>query len=101
MAYEIFLTNPAIDELKSIRVFDRRRIVGEIKTQLPHEPTVETRHRKSLGSATPGFEHVAPVWEFRVGDFRVFYDVNEPERRVYVRAVRHKAPNQTTEEVIS
>ena len=101
MAYEIFLTDPALGELRSIRVFDRRRMVSEIKIQLLHQPTVEIRDRKSLGSATPGFEHVAPVWQLRVGDFRVFDDVNQSEQRVYVRAVRRKAPSQTTEEVIS
>ena len=101
MAYEIYIAQPARAELKETRVFDRRRIVDEIKTQLAHEPTVSTRHRKCLGSASPEFEHVLPVWELRVGDFRVFYDVDDDVNAVFVRAVRRKEPDQTTDEVIS
>lgn len=41
-----------------------------------------------------------PVWELRVGGFRVFCDVNEAERRVVIRAVREKPPHRTTEEVL-
>jgi len=38
--------------------------------------------------------------ERRVGDWRVFYDVDGEERRVYVRAVRRKPPHRTTEEIL-
>lgn len=101
MPYEIYITQPARAELKEIRVFDRRRIVDEIKTQLVNEPTVSTRHRKCLGAASPEFEHVEPIWELRVGDFRVFYDFDEDACSVFIRAVRRKDPEQTTAEVIS
>ncbi|WP_442946922.1 type II toxin-antitoxin system RelE family toxin [Nostoc sp. CMAA1605] len=36
----------------------------------------------------------------RVGDYRIFYDVDEEDKIVYIRAVRYKAPGQTTEEII-
>jgi len=36
----------------------------------------------------------------RVGPFRVFYDVQEAERRVYVRAIRHKPAHRQTEEIL-
>ena len=36
----------------------------------------------------------------RIGEFRVFYDVNEAEARVMVRAIRHKPPHKTTEEIL-
>jgi mRNA-degrading endonuclease RelE of RelBE toxin-antitoxin system len=35
-----------------------------------------------------------------VGVFRVFYDVNEEERRVYVRAIRRKPGRLKTEEIL-
>ena len=37
---------------------------------------------------TPPWDHVEPVWEPRFGEFRVFYDVDENESRVVVRALR-------------
>ena len=100
MAYEVRLTDSATEELRAIRVFDRRWIVDEIKRQLRDEPTVSTRNRKCLHVAVPEFEHVPPVWELRVGDYRVFYDVEEPSQTVYVRAVHRKQPGQATEEII-
>ena len=39
-----------------------------------------------------------PLWDLRVGDFRVFYDVEEKTQMVYVRAVRDKPPHATSEE---
>ena len=86
MAFTIELTRGAVEELKAVRVFDRRRIVGEMNSQLVHEPTVPTRNRKMLKAALPDFEHVPPVWELRVGEYRVFYDVDESAQTVYVRA---------------
>jgi hypothetical protein len=39
-----------------------------------------------------------PLWELRVGDFRVLYHVVEDV--VFIRAVRAKRPHQTTEQVL-
>jgi len=47
-------------------------IIAGVETQLAHEPLVDTRNRKRL-RANP----IAP-WELRVGDIRVFYEVDEP-----------------------
>jgi mRNA-degrading endonuclease RelE of RelBE toxin-antitoxin system len=98
-AYQIELTELAVTELKAIRAFDRRRILDQVKEQLARQPSVPTRHRKRLEAVSPGFEHVAPVWELRIGEYRVFYDVDEVKYTVYVRAVRLKQPHQTTEDI--
>jgi hypothetical protein len=34
------------------------------------------------------------------GEYRVFYDIQEAEETVKVRAVRHKPPHKTTEEIL-
>jgi mRNA-degrading endonuclease RelE of RelBE toxin-antitoxin system len=41
-----------------------------------------------------------PVWELRIGEYRVFYDVDEQASLVMVRAIRQKPPHKTTEEII-
>ncbi len=82
-----------------MRVYDHRIVLSAIEEQLSHQPGVRTRRRKELLNLTPSFEHVPPVWELRVGEFRVFYDVDEPARRVHVRAVRRKRPQQRTEDI--
>src|SRR5438128_2078593 len=98
MPFEIGLTAGAQQELKAIRAFDRRRIIDEIEVQLAHEPTKETRNRKCLKTLLPGLEHVEALWELRVGDHRVFYDVDQENQKVKVQAVREKKPHQTTED---
>jgi mRNA-degrading endonuclease RelE of RelBE toxin-antitoxin system len=100
MPYEIVVHELAIRELKSIRAFDQRRILASIREQLADQPSVPTRRRKCLMDLTPSFEHELPVWELRVGAFRVFYDVAVEENRVHVRAVRHKHTEQPTEDIL-
>ncbi|MGH7199777.1 MAG: type II toxin-antitoxin system RelE family toxin [Planctomycetaceae bacterium] len=99
MPYEILIHELAAEELEALRAYDQRRIVTETEEQLSHQPTVLTRRRKCLESLAPSFEHEPPVWQPRIGDFRVFYDVEEESRQVHIRAVRHTDPEQTTEEI--
>jgi mRNA-degrading endonuclease RelE of RelBE toxin-antitoxin system len=100
MPYEIVVHELAVEELQSVRAFDRRRLITEIREQLTDQPNVSTRRRKCLVDLTPSFEHEMPVWELRVGHFRVFYDVQDDERRVHVRTVRRKGPSQRTEDIV-
>ena len=53
-----------------------------------------------LMGLVPPWDAVPPVWELRVGDFRVFYDLDKNDRYVFVRAVREKPPHRTTEEIL-
>ena len=99
MSYEITIHELADQEMGTLRVYDHRIVLSAIEEQLRHQPTVRTRRRKELLELTPSFEHVPPVWELRVGDFRVFYDVDETTGRVHVRAVRRKGPQQRTEDI--
>ncbi len=43
---------------------------------------------------------IPPVWELRVREYRVFYDVAAAEQTVYVRAIRRKPGHRTTEEIL-
>jgi mRNA-degrading endonuclease RelE of RelBE toxin-antitoxin system len=61
--------------------------VDAIAVQLAGRPDQPTRNRKKLEENT-----LAP-WELRVGNFRVFYDVNRDEGRVVIVAVGQKAHN--------
>jgi mRNA-degrading endonuclease RelE of RelBE toxin-antitoxin system len=100
MPYEIVVHELAIVELETLRAFDRRRVIAEIRKQLTEQPAVLTRQRKCLVDLTPSFDHELPVWELRIGEFRVFYDVQEDEQLVHVRAVRRKGPWQRTEDIV-
>lgn len=88
------------EDLKNIRAYKRAQILDSIDDQLKHEPTVQTRNRKILVGLTPPWEYVEPVWELRVGDYRVFYDIDEDAFIVIIRAIRHKPPHKKTEEIL-
>ena len=98
--YELRFATGAEDDLRTIRVYDQRRILDSIEAQLWNQPTVPTRNRKILIDLTPTWEANPPVWELRIGAYRVFYDVDEDEKVVYVRAVRDKPPTMRTEDIV-
>jgi addiction module RelE/StbE family toxin len=100
MAYAIEIVASALNELKRIKAFYRQQIRDAIKQQLTNQPNVETRNRKALSGAKPDFEHIPPLWQLRVQKYRVFYDVNEDEQQVSIRAVREKPLHATTEEIL-
>ena len=73
------------------RLTARQQIIllDSVDKQLLHQPTVETRNRKPMRP-----NPVAP-WELRVGNLRVYYDVEEePEPVVFIRAVGVKLRNR-------
>ena len=98
--FEIEFSESVAEDLADLRAFDRRQILDHIDVQLTHEPTKETRNKKELVGLNPPWEHAGPVWELRIGEFRVFYAVDEEGSRVLVRAIRHKPPHKTTEEIL-
>jgi mRNA-degrading endonuclease RelE of RelBE toxin-antitoxin system len=98
--FEIEYAEAVADDLANVARFARKRILDEIEKQLRHEPVRPTRNKKILVGLKPPWEHVEPVWELRIGEYRVFYDVDDLVKRVIVRAVRHKPPHQTTEEIL-
>lgn len=75
------------DDLAPVRPFYRNQVLDRIEEELTHQPTTVTRNKKILVGLTPPWEHQPPVWELRVGEYRVFYDVDDHDRRVTVRAV--------------
>ncbi len=98
--YRIEFTATASKDLAELRAYERAAIVRGIFEQLTHEPRTPTRNRKLLAGVVPPFDAAPPLWQLRVGEYRVFYDVNEEERKVLVRTLRHKPPHRATEEVL-
>ena len=84
----------------NFRMFYRTQIIDAFEEQLGHEPDTSTKNRKLLENLTPPWEGVTPIWELRVGEYRVFYDVSPAESVVYVRAVRKKMRGAKTEDIL-
>jgi mRNA-degrading endonuclease RelE of RelBE toxin-antitoxin system len=98
--YGIRFSEGVAADLRRVKGSQRTQILDEIKVQLRHEPNRRTRNRKILVGLVPPWEHVEPVWELRMGEYRVFYDVNEEDLTVAVRTIRHKPPHKETEEIL-
>jgi mRNA-degrading endonuclease RelE of RelBE toxin-antitoxin system len=98
--FRIEFAEAASKALGELRTYDRAAVGRAIFEQLSREPTTPTRNRKLLAGVTPPLDAVPPLWQLRVGEYRVFYDVNEVEKKVFVRAPRHKPPHKTTEDVL-
>jgi mRNA-degrading endonuclease RelE of RelBE toxin-antitoxin system len=98
--FEIRFAEGVEKDLRNIRIYYRNQILDAIEEQLAHEPDARTRNRKLLENVIPPWQTVAPIWELRVGEYRVFYDVSPAESVVYVRAVRRKPRGAKTEDIL-
>ena len=72
MPYKIILAPEAVEDLKTLRAFDRTAVRKAIKEHLSFEPTKTSKSRiKRLRR----MRH--PQYRLRVEEIRIFYDVTE------------------------
>ena len=84
----IEFTPEAVEDIRLLRKYDQQQILAAIESQLAHQPTGETRNRKQLRP------NQLAEWELRIGEFRVFYDVDVENALVKVEAIGHKQGNK-------
>ena len=96
--FRIDFNRGALDNLAHMRARDRSWVLDEIDLHLRREPLTVTRRRKPLVAFDPPWDALGVTWELRVGDFRVFYDVDDETGVVTVRRVLPKLPHRTTED---
>ena len=89
MSYQIEYTDAAIDHLNVLTTRQQRTVLDTVDEQLQYEPLVETRNRK------PMEPNSLATWELRIGNLRVYYDVEENTVSVvYIQAVGVKNRNR-------
>ena len=98
--FEVRFAEGVEDDLRKIRIYYRNQILDAIEEQLVHEPGTRTRNRKLLENLIPPWQTIAPIWELRVGEYRVVYDISLAESVDYVRAVRRKPRGTKTEDIL-
>ncbi len=83
--YTIMLKPSAIADLDVLRKYDTTQIADAMERHLQHNPTKESKSRvkRLCGIRNPDYR-------LRVGDYRIFYVVDEVARRVDVLRVMHK-----------
>lgn len=85
--YEIEFTDKALADLRWFRRDEQNTILDGIEANLRYEPTVETRNRAPLRP------NQTAEWKLRLGNFRVYYDVDAAAQFVSVVAVGLKVRN--------
>ena len=89
MQYIIEYSPEAEGHLLTLTARQQAIVLDMVEQQLLYQPTVETKNRK------PMRPNPLSPWELRIGDLRVYYDVDEvPIPIVSVRAVGIKERNQ-------
>ncbi|MFA6109128.1 MAG: type II toxin-antitoxin system mRNA interferase toxin, RelE/StbE family [Candidatus Latescibacterota bacterium] len=90
MPYEISLKLSAVKDMDRLRKFDVTRIADAMERYLQSTPSrvSKSRIKRLRGSRNPDYR-------LRVGDYRVFYAVDEDGRRVDVLRVMHKDETQS------
>ncbi len=94
MAFRIEYFPGAIRDLSGLRGFDRQQILDAIPLHLTHQPKQESRSRIKRMSQ--------PFWSeyrLRVGEFRVYYDVDETAQSVNVLRILEKGTAETLKEM--
>lgn len=90
--YDIQYAEQAVEDLRAMRAFDQRAVLEGIEIHLLHQPRFISKSRIKLMNQ--------PFWSqyrLRVGDFRVYYDVDDDARVVSVLRILMKAADQTPE----
>jgi mRNA-degrading endonuclease RelE of RelBE toxin-antitoxin system len=88
MPYPIRFTPAASAQFRALRKYDQVRIRNEMVRQLTDKPDEETRHKKRINS------ELLASYELRVGDFRVFFDVDVDNIEVVIAAIGVKWHNR-------
>jgi mRNA-degrading endonuclease RelE of RelBE toxin-antitoxin system len=86
--FEVVFTESAVDDIRFLKKSEQNVVLDAIEQQLSREPLVQTRNRKPLRP------NDLSSWEARVGALRVFYDVDEANQKVTIKAVGWKEHNK-------
>jgi mRNA-degrading endonuclease RelE of RelBE toxin-antitoxin system len=79
-----------VNELKALRGADRASITRAIREQLANAPTARARRKREIVRETG-----ERVWQLTLGEYRVFYDVEEARGAVVIRRALYKERRRT------
>jgi mRNA-degrading endonuclease RelE of RelBE toxin-antitoxin system len=88
VAFEIRWSPDARDHLRLLPSYQRAIVLDNVERDLSDRPDEPTKKRKLLR------ENPLATWELRLGELRVFYDINKQELAVEVVAVGVKEHNR-------
>ena len=88
MSFHIETSSDALAHLQTLSKYDQIKVLDGIELHLTHNPMTPTRNRKQMRS------NLISTWELRIGGFRVYYDVEDENQKVLIRAIGIKKHNR-------
>ena len=89
MPYRIEFADEAKLNLRALRKGHQVKVLDKIDRHLSYQPTMQSKSR--IKSLRPG---TFPPYRLRVDEFRVYYDVIEPQRQVVVYGIVPKTKSE-------
>jgi mRNA-degrading endonuclease RelE of RelBE toxin-antitoxin system len=86
--FSIEFTEQAKQDLKWFRKAEQKIILSGIYENLSYEPSLATRNRKPLRPNSTA------IWELRIGEFRVLYNVDKDIQIVSIERIGEKSGNK-------
>jgi mRNA-degrading endonuclease RelE of RelBE toxin-antitoxin system len=86
--HELLYTDSAREDLRDLPQRSRKLVLDAADRHLLHEPGTTTRNRKPLRPNS------LAEWELRIGNHRIFYDLDADRQVVKVKAVGVKKHNR-------
>ena len=90
--YDVIYAQEAAEDIRRLRVYDQRIVLDGIEQHLSYQPRLVSKTRIK--------EMSQPFWSqyrLRVEDCRIYYDVHDASRSVYVLRIVKKITGQTPE----
>ncbi len=85
IGFEIYLKPSAVKDMDRLRKYDAVMVADGVEIYLSHNPTKESKSRiKRLRGISN------PDYRLRLGDFRVFYNVDNVKHTINVLRILHK-----------
>jgi mRNA-degrading endonuclease RelE of RelBE toxin-antitoxin system len=91
--YDIAYAEEAVEDVRSLRQFERKKVLDGIETHLRHEPTKVSRSRIK--------RMTQPFWSeyrLRIENYRVYYDVDAGKLIVSILRILAKGQKETPKE---
>lgn len=90
LKYRIFESNTFLDDLDNIAQNHKKKIYNKIHNYAYPQLILNPYHGKNIRKL---INYDPPTWRYRIGDYRIFYEIDQDKRIIYIIAIeiRHKA----------
>ncbi|OHD63277.1 MAG: hypothetical protein A2176_11895 [Spirochaetes bacterium RBG_13_51_14] len=88
--YKIFETNRFLDDLEDVGSNLRKKIYNKIQNYAYPQLKINPYYGQNIKKL---INYDPPTWRYRIGDYRLFYEIEQKENIIYIIAIeiRHKA----------